>query len=72
MVRAKMKVDAVTYAAGEMCTVVLSPVINGSDENKTFYKFTPGGKVEMQVVAPETAKQFEPGKEYYVDFTPAV
>jgi hypothetical protein len=71
MVRAKMKVDAVIYAAGEMCTVVLSPVINGSEENKKFYKLTPGGKVEMHVVALETPKQFEPGKEYYVDFTPA-
>lgn len=51
--------------------IVLSPVISGSDENKSFYKWTPSGKIELGVVNPNAASQFEVGKEYYIDFTQA-
>lgn len=69
-VRAKFKVDAVTKSA-DQASVTLSPVFNGSDENKKFFKYTPGGKIEMQIVSHETADTFVPGAEYYVDFTKA-
>jgi len=48
-----------------------SPVYTGSEENKQFFKYTPGGVVNFNVVNPETAASFEVGKEYYVDFTKA-
>jgi hypothetical protein len=70
MVRAKFKCDSVGYYP-DTCTVSLSPVTNGSEENKTFYKYTPGGKIELSVVDKKTAELFEPGKEYYVDFSKA-
>ena len=68
MVRAKFKCNSVGYYP-DTCTVSLSPVTNGSDENKEFFKYTPGGNIELSVVSKETANMFEPGKEYYVDFS---
>lgn len=46
----------------------LTPVHDGSDENKEFWAATPEGSIEVATVALDV---FEPGKEYYVDFTPA-
>jgi hypothetical protein len=69
MVRAKFKVDETaknTWAE----RVTLTPVVSGSPENEAFFKTTPSGKIEMQIKNPEAMKQFEPGKEFYVDFTP--
>ncbi len=47
------------------------PVYTGSEENKQFFKYTPGGVVQFNIVNSETADKFEIGKEYYVDFSPA-
>jgi hypothetical protein len=49
--------------------IILSPVVSGSDENKSFYKWTPSGKIELGIVNPEAAAQFIVGSEYYIDFT---
>jgi hypothetical protein len=46
-------------------------VIDGSEENKKFFKYTPGGHINILVDNENAKKQFEVGKEYYVDFTPA-
>lgn len=54
-----------------METVVLYPVNGDTEENKNFFKWTPSGKIEIGILNPEAAKQFEIGKEYYIDFTPA-
>lgn len=70
-VRAKFRVTAVTRMEGDASRVTLSPVISGSEENKAFYKWTPGGSIALETVNTEAAKQFEPGKEFFVDFTPA-
>jgi hypothetical protein len=48
-----------------------SPVYSGSDENKAFFRATPSGSIVFQTVNPAAFHQFEVGKEYYVDFTPA-
>lgn len=71
MVRAKFRVDSVTNFGGGTGRVELSPVTGGSDENVSFWKYTPAGKIEMHVDNPETLVQFAPGQEFYVDFTPA-
>lgn len=76
MVRAKFVVDSVTPNGQESeenkgSTVVLTPVYGGSPENESFYKWTPGGSIQLSTINEEAAKQFEVGKEYYVDFTPA-
>lgn len=55
----------------DVIDISLYPVTTGSDENKEFYANTPGGSIQLQTVNLEAAKQFEQGKEYYIDFTPA-
>lgn len=69
-VRAKFKVESVTNRASGS-EIRLEPVTIGSEENAAFYRYTPGGKIELNTVNADAAKQFIPGKEYYVDFTPA-
>lgn len=67
-VRAKFTVTEVALTtAGSR--VRMMPVTGTSDENKSFFKWTPSGQLDMGIVAPETAAAFVPGKEYYVDFT---
>lgn len=39
-------------------------------ENKAFWDATPSGTIEL-LITNEKAWTFEPGKEYYVDFTEA-
>lgn len=48
-----------------------SPVYTGSEENKEFFKYTPGGDFSIYTVNLAVAEKFEMGKEYYVDFSPA-
>jgi hypothetical protein len=48
--------------------IKLNPVMNGSDENKEFYKYSPSGSIELGTMNEGAATQFEIGKEYYVDF----
>jgi hypothetical protein len=45
--------------------IKLSPVMNGSDENKEFYKYSPSGSIEFGTVNEGAAAQFDIGKEYY-------
>jgi len=72
MVRAKFKVTEVQPAGGDNGTrVVLVPVIDGSEENKEFYRWTPGGAISLDTINAAAAAQFEVGAEFYVDFTRA-
>jgi hypothetical protein len=72
--RAKFEVISVTqYARFQGVKVEMTPVYSNdeSDPNKAFWEATPNGKIEMQISNPSAAQQFEVGKEYYVDFSPA-
>jgi hypothetical protein len=72
MVRAKFIVERFTTTRHSKGAIIeLRPVIQGSEENETFYDLTPSGIIELTTVNEEAAKQFEIGKEYYIDFTPA-
>lgn len=42
---------------------------NGSKENQEFFTNTPTGSLIFNTVNESAAKQFEVGKEYYIDFT---
>ena len=68
MTRAKFRVTEITQTESTE-KLKLEPVRDGSPENKEFFKWTPAGFIELQVVNPDAAKQFEIGKEFYVDFT---
>lgn len=70
-VRAKFRVNAITKSEGGSNKIVLFPVTSGSEENKTFYKYTPCGSIELSTVNEAAAEQFTVGSEYYVDFTAA-
>jgi hypothetical protein len=72
-VRAKLVCNKVedqpTY---EQKQVSFSAVMDGSEENKSFAKFTPSANLTMWIsYETEAANAFEEGKEYYLDFSAA-
>jgi hypothetical protein len=71
IVRAKFKVINVTESEGGHKHARLHPVTSGSRENEEFYKYTPGGAIDLGTLNPQAAEQFVPGRQFYVDFTPA-
>lgn len=76
MVRAKFECKSITLQqdwrdrSKKLHTVRLEPVTSDSEENAKFWAATPGGAIELTCIDPAAA-QFELGKQYYVDFTPA-
>lgn len=76
-VRAKMKAYAVTpmhdgnpqEASAEIRLMAVYD--DGNPENKSWSKYTPSGEVRLFITNPPAIEFFEPGKSYYVDFTPA-
>lgn len=51
--------------------VKLSAVYSGSDENKTFSKYTPQANLDIYIDNPSAFGKLSSGHEFYVDFTPA-
>jgi hypothetical protein len=47
-------------------TARFQAVTSGSEENKKFFAYTPGGQVTLPSYREDS---FEPGKEYYFDIT---
>lgn len=76
-VRAKFVVQSIQEtlhwdrSKGNIKTIRLTPVTGDSGENKEFFAATPSGSIELGTVNADAASQFEPGQEFYVDFTPA-
>lgn len=71
-VRAKFKCDSNEPKEGDQHQVKLSAVMGGSEENKSFSRWTPVANVEMWISDETPAGNlFEQGKEYYLDFTAA-
>lgn len=68
--RAKFVVETRTESVSGF-KVLLRAVTSTSPENAKFFNYTPSGTLEMGLVNPETAEQFVPGKELYIDFTEA-
>ena len=68
--RAKFKVEEVTQST-QGHSVRLTPVTGGSPENESFFKWTPWGDIKIGTINAEAAANFTPGKQFYVDFTPA-
>lgn len=56
----------------EQKVVKFYPVVSGSEENKSFAKYTPGGNLQLCISYDTPASEaFEQGKEYYIDISPA-
>lgn len=76
-VRAKMKCYAVQRLMDgkpdtEVAEIRMMPVYDDGDPaNKTWSKATPSGEVRLFITNPAAIDAFEPGKSYFVDFTPA-
>jgi hypothetical protein len=75
--RAKMKVESVQIFEGRevlrMSAVCKSGgyPADGSDEDNTFAKFTPGATLEMHISNEALHGKFKPGQKFYLDFTEA-
>ena len=82
-VRAKFFVNKIEFyhSPEGSARVSMSPVTNNKnpdgsyagscEENKSFAKYTPAGEIWMMIDNPPASKEFEIGKEYYVDFNRA-
>jgi len=71
--RAKFTVDSTTNFAYGTTNIALSPVVGGdSAENDNFFASTPSGEISLTIKNPLLADFFQPGAEYYVDFTPVI
>ncbi len=70
-VRAKFKCTSVTaFENGK--SAKLNAVYGTSEENKDFTQYTPSGELNINITNEAPAVDFfEPGKEYYLDFTKA-
>lgn len=66
MVRCKLKCESVKDGR-----VIMAAVCDGSEENKSFFKYTPSGKLDFSTVNDAALVQFEAGREYYIDISPA-
>lgn len=44
---------------------------DGSDEDNTFAKFSPGADLSINIANPALLGKFAVGEKFYVDFTPA-
>ena len=54
----------------QMATITLIPVYNDGKGNESWSKYTPSGKLEMNVTNPSAIAAFELGKSYQLEFTP--
>jgi hypothetical protein len=68
-VLAKFRVNSTTdFGPGNGRGVLLTPVTSGSDENLSFWKYTPNGKIEMTITNDAAAEKFKAGAEVFVEF----
>lgn len=69
--RAKMQVQSITKT--EWAEVVAMSAVYGgttNDEDNSFAKTTPNGKIELTIANKELHGVYKPGDTFYVDFTP--
>jgi hypothetical protein len=72
--RAKMKIVSVLrqWSSEVLSMAAVSANMypaDGSDENNTFAKWTPNADLHMTITNPELIGKFDPGMEFYVDFS---
>lgn len=70
-VRCKFRVHNIDRNPDGTGSVAMTPVYSGSPENEEFFRFTPAGDIKVYTVNAAALAQFDVGKEFYVDFTPA-
>jgi len=63
-----------TATPAELQTITLAPVYDNGDpnhENTKFWQASPSGQIQLGTINAAAAAEFELGREYYIDFTPA-
>lgn len=65
-VRLKVVCVEVAQFPDQLAKVRFVAVTSGSDENKSFFKYTPNANLEFNTINASAASEFEPGKSYYV------
>ena len=68
-VRAKFLCNSVESFGANGATIRLEAVVSGSEENESFFRWTPSGSIVIGCVNENATKQFIQGRQYYVDFT---
>jgi len=71
MVRAKVTCNGIKDNAVTFHTVYEGDVAKADTENARFTTATPWGEIKLGINNPAALEQFEAGKSYYVDFSPA-
>ena len=75
--RCKMKLESIRRrkhwdkTKGDIQDLEFTAVMNGSEENKSFFAATPSGSLIVGTVNAEAVAALELGESYYVDITPA-
>jgi hypothetical protein len=73
MIRAKFTCQQnIPHDDGDGAYVSFYPVTSNppTPENLSFWNATPSGQIAMSITNPNAVRQFEVGKDYYVDFIP--
>ena len=67
--RAKFVIDSVTPVPQEQEEIVARAVTDGSEENKSFSRWTPSGSLSLMISNPNLLGYWKQGDEFYLDFT---
>lgn len=70
-VRCKFRLTEITRTAHNGASLKFHPVTSGSDENKSFFKYTPSGELCFTTVNENVLERVKLGAEYYLDITEA-
>lgn len=65
---AKFKVGSVTDFGNNNHEAKMTPVVSGSEENKSFSMYTPSGDCRLHITNPAAIGFFNPADEIYVIF----
>ena len=65
---AKFTVESRTELNGGSRSIRLTAV-TGEPEDRAFWEATPAGEIELQLVNPQTADLFSPGKSFFGEFS---
>ena len=69
--RAKFKCESVTDYGGRKNATLNAVTTDYTSENQEFNEYTPAGKIDILIDKSGAMNYFQPGKEYYLDFTEA-
>lgn len=65
--RCKMKITAIINQDDGCHQFCAEPVTYGSEENDTYFKYTPGGSLDLQLLNAKSVEGYKVGDEIYVD-----